>query len=153
MDNLGVASKLASVSLILIICGSALSSCGVNEDDYVRENEKLLEGVAAYPGSTLRETQDTPYSDGDNGIGGPDGYVTRTVWNIAGPVQPDDILQHYESQLGPEWVQIRDAGCFSGCPSLDEGPTARFERGSARIYLNFDSIGAGSYELALDHDS
>ncbi len=131
-----------------------LASCSIKQDDYVAKNEALLAGTAPYPGAMLLSTESDSYELGDTGIGGPDGYLTRMIWSVAEPTEPADVLDFYQSELGSEWTLVLDAGCFSDCPpTADEGPTARFERGSESIAVLFYGGAAGGYEIVLDHDS
>jgi hypothetical protein len=140
--TLPVALSLALLILSLVGCRES------DKEQYVRENERLMESIDEFPGASEQRRTSNPYRAYEDGPVA--GYSTNVVFAVAEGTTAEAVIDFYREQLESWQMELEEFG---------EGPEvvliANFGRDGAFIQVNTDNMHndnqRSTFEVVVDY--
>lgn len=151
---------MKSLALFAALAVAFTLACGADKDDYVRENERILEELPVFPGAVVERLTSNPY-DEPEGSGAPPyeviGYTTNVVYEAPPDATAQQVIDFYAERLAGGWeVRFEEIPIVVGGTGERRGTVliAHFMRGEAIVSVNTDGIVAAAagrtFEVVVD---
>ena len=150
---------MKALTLVGVLVSALAIGCGVDEDDYVGENERILEDLPVFPGAVVDRATSSPYEEAEGSGPAPYdviGYTTNVVYEAPPDARAQQVIDFYAERLAGEWeARFEEIPIVVGGTGERRGTvlTALFTRGEAQVSVNTDGIVVGeghTFEVVVD---